>query len=177
MSLILLSKITINFFLFRRYFKEMLLIFSSQPFYTKYVHLPTANDPVSPKIRNNPRFWPYFKDALGALDGCHIPITPPASEKPSYENRKGSISQNCLFGCSFGLSFVYSLTGWEGSANDARVFEDALSTDLNIPTGKYYLADAGYPLCDQLLVPYRGVRYHLAEWGCAALRYVLCLFL
>jgi hypothetical protein len=30
--------------------------------------------------------------------------------------------------------------------------------------------DAGYPLRDNLLVPYRGVRYHLAEWGRANVR-------
>jgi hypothetical protein len=35
-----------------------------------------------------------------------------------------------------------------------------------------YLADAGFPLCDGLLVPYRGVRYHLKEWGRASERYV-----
>jgi hypothetical protein len=31
--------------------------------------------------------------------------------------------------------------------------------------GKYYLADSGFPLCDVLMTPYRGVRYHLKEWG------------
>ena len=35
---------------------------------------------------------------------------------------------------------------------------------------KYYLADAGFPTCDTLLIPYRGVRYHLAEWGRVNLR-------
>jgi hypothetical protein len=44
--------------------------------------------------------------------------------------------------------------------------------DFLIPAGKYYLADAGFALCDTLLVPYRGVWYHLAEWGRAAVRYV-----
>ena len=34
----------------------------------------------------------------------------------------------------------------------------------SIPEGKYYLADAGYPLCDALLVPFQGVCYHLREW-------------
>ena len=48
---------------------------------------------------------------------------------------------------------------------DAHVWEDALEHDLIIPAGKYFLADAGFPLCDQLLVPYQGVRYHLAKWG------------
>jgi len=66
--------------------------------------------------------------------------------------------------CSFDLRFVYVLSGWEGSASDAVVYHDAWHTDFRIPPGKYYLADAGFPLCEQLLVPYRGVRYHLNEW-------------
>jgi hypothetical protein len=148
----------------------MLMIFSSPPFYSKYVHLPTANDPTPPQIRNNPKFWPFFRNAIGAIDGSHIHTAPPASERPLFRNRKGFVSQNCLFGCNFGLQFVYSLTGWEGSATDAHVYEDARNHDFEIPAGKYYLADAGYPLCPLLLVPYRNVRYHLAEWGRANIR-------
>jgi len=45
-------------------------------------------------------------------------------------------------------------------------------TDFTIPPGKVYLADAGFAACDELLVPYRGVRYHLAEWGWANVMYV-----
>ena len=143
----------------------MLTIFSSPPFYTTYVHLPTANSPTPIKICNNPKFWPFFKDALGALDGSHIHSAPPASERAFSRNRKGFVSQNCLFACDFSLLFVYTLTGWEGSATDARIYEDVYTHDFHIPAGKYYLANAGFPLCDQLLVPYRGVCYHLAEWG------------
>jgi hypothetical protein len=154
------------------YFRHILFIFSSSPFYAKYVRLPTADDAVSPKIRQNTKFWPYFKDALGALDGSHIHSSPPARERTSYRNRKGFVSQNCLFGCSFGLQFVFTYTGWEGSATDAKVYENALLDGLDIPEGKYYLADAGFPSCDQLLIPYRAVRYHLAEWGRANTRYV-----
>jgi hypothetical protein len=131
-----------------------------------------ADDPASPRIRGSSKFWPYFKDALGAIDGSHIHSAPPSASRASYRNRKGFVSQNCLFICSFDLEFVYAYTGWEGSATDARVYEAARSLDLVIPEGKYYLADAGFPSCNQLLVPYRGVRYHLAEWGRAALRYV-----
>ncbi|KIL55985.1 hypothetical protein M378DRAFT_53883, partial [Amanita muscaria Koide BX008] len=58
----------------------------------------------------------------------------------------------------------YVLSGWEGSAADATVYNDARSTGFPIPADKFYLADAGYATCDELLVPYRGVRYHLAEW-------------
>ena len=153
------------------YFRRMLLAFSSHPFYTTNVRLPRADDPASPTIRENPKLWPYFKDALGALDGSHIHSSPPLNERAACRNRKGFLSQNCLFGCSFEFKFVYALTGWEGSATDARVYEDALLNGLDIPEGKYYLADAGFPSCEKLLVPYRSTRYHLAEWGRARVRY------
>ena len=48
---------------------------------------------------------------------------------------------------------------------NAQVCDDAVNTDLVIPEGWYYLADAGFPHCHQLLVPFQSVRYHLAEWG------------
>ena len=153
----------------------MLSIFSSHPFYTSQVCLPTSNDPVPPEICNNPKLWPYFKDALGAIDGTHIHSAPPINECPTNQNRKGFVSQNCLFTCSFGLKFVYAYTGWEGSATDARVYEGALSGGLIIPEGKYYLGDAGFPCCEEILIPYRATRYHLAEWGRANVRYFIVL--
>src|ERR1700733_7480152 len=111
----------------------MLFIFSSRPFYTKYVCLPSIDDPVLPEIRDNPKLWPYFKDAIGAIDGSHIHSAPPLSERSASRNRKGFVSQNCLFACSFDLKFVFAYTGWEGSATDARVYEGALSDGLEIP--------------------------------------------
>lgn len=147
----------------------MLVIFSSPPFYTAYIQLPSGES-VSHKIRHNPKFWPFFQDAIGAIDGSHIHAAPPAFVRPNYRNRKGFVSQNCLFACDFDLKFVYSLTGWEGSATDARIYADAIATDLRLPDGKYFLGDAGFPLRKMVLVPYRGVRYHLAEWGRANVR-------
>ena len=44
---------------------------------------------------------------------------------------------NCLFACNFALKFIYTLTGWEGSAADALLWQDALQKDLFIPNGKY----------------------------------------
>ncbi len=73
------------------------------------------------------------------------------------------------------MLFTYIFTGWEGSATDARVWSDALAKGFSVPEGFYYLADAGYPHCKELLVPFRGVRYHLQEWGAAGVRYVSCL--
>ena len=132
----------------------MLVMFSSPPFYMTYVCLLTAHDPVPPQIYNNLKFWPFFKDAIGAIDGSHIHSAPPALEQPLFQNQKGFLSQNCLFCCNFALHFVYAVTGWEGSATDACIYEDARDHDLHIPAGKYYLADAVFPLCNELLVPY-----------------------
>ena len=106
-----------------------------------YVQFPSGNN-IPAKIQQNPKFFPYFRDAIGAIDGSHIPITPPALFRPLYHNRKGFLSQNALFACDFNLNFTYMLTGWEGSALDTRVYGDAISTDLPILAGKYLLADA-----------------------------------
>jgi hypothetical protein len=90
-----------------------------------------------------------------------------------YRNRKGFIGQNVLAACNFAMLFVYILSSWEGSASDSAIFEYTRARDLAIPAGKYYLADAGFPLCDALLIPYRNVRYHLKEWGTVHQRSVI----
>ena len=68
------------------------------------------------------------------------------------------------------MKFVYFLSGWGGSVADATMYAYSRLSDLTIPPGKFYLANAGFGICDSLLVPYRGVRYHLAEWGRADIR-------
>jgi len=154
--------------LVHRYFCKMLFAFSSEPFYSTYVQFPNGSVPC--KICRNPKWWPFFKGTFGALDGSHIQVTPRAAERAVYRNWKGFISQNCLFACDFDLKFTYMLTGWEGSATDACVYEDACASDFQVPPCKYFLADPGYPLRPGLLVPYQGVHYHLAEWGRANIR-------
>jgi len=52
------------------------------------------------------------------------------------------------------------------------MYFDSRTTDLKVQPGKYYLADARFPLASTLLIPYRGVQYHLAEWGRADLQHV-----
>ena len=148
----------------------MLLFFSSPPFYSDNVHLPTADTPLSPYIQDNAVFFPFFRDAIGAIDGTHINANVTLEERQASRDRKGGVTQNCLAVCDFDMNFVYMFSGWDGSTADATMFHDARLTDLPVPPGKYFLADAGFPTCDALLIPYRGVRYHLAEWGRADLR-------
>ena len=150
----------------------MTIIFSSPTFYNRYVNLPTAETPIPHQILHNPKYF-LFRGAIGAIDGSHIHTAPPSDETATYRNCKGFVSQNCLFVCDFAMKFCYALTGWEGSATDARVYEYACQKGFTAPVGKYYLADAGFPLCMELLIPFRNVRYHLAEWGSVRLRYFL----
>ena len=89
-----------------------------------------------------------------------------------FQSRKGFISTNLLAACLFCLRFCDLLCGWEGSAADSRIFEKAQCNDFVIEPGTCYLADAGFHLCDALLVPYCGVRYHLKEWEQANLQLV-----
>ncbi|XP_006664359.3 putative nuclease HARBI1 [Oryza brachyantha] len=117
------------------------------------------------KISSNPKFWPYFENCIGVIDGTHVPITISSCEAAPYRNRKGSLSQNVMLACDFDLNFVYISTGWEGSASDAGVLHSAIKYGFKVPEGKFYLVDGGYANTPYFVAPYRGVRYHLKEQG------------
>jgi hypothetical protein len=122
---------------------------------------------IHPKLQEA-RFWPHFKDCIGAIDGTHIEVTVSASEQPKYIGRHGYTSQNVMVVCDFDMRFTFVVTGWPGSVHDTRVFLDTLLTYQNQfpkpPNGKYYLVDSGYPNRKGYLAPYRGQRYHVSEW-------------
>ncbi|XP_042034238.1 putative nuclease HARBI1 [Salvia splendens] len=113
------------------------------------------------------RRWKWFKGCLGALDGTYINVRVPIADVPRYRNRKGHITTNTLAVCDPQLRFTYLLPGWEGSAADSRILRDAVSRPLGlkVPKGCYYLCDQAYPNAEGFLTPYKGVRYHLKEWG------------
>lgn len=67
----------------------------------------------------------------------------PSLQDP-YRNTKGGPYQNVMVACDFNCQSVHVSAGWEGSAADARVLQDALSHGFYVPDGKYYLVDAGY---------------------------------
>ncbi|CAL5342174.1 unnamed protein product [Camellia sinensis] len=50
----------------------------------KQVIRPPDFDEVPAEIRHNPRFYPFFKDCVGAIDGTHISARVPASEQIPY---------------------------------------------------------------------------------------------
>ncbi|KAK5846540.1 hypothetical protein PVK06_002832 [Gossypium arboreum] len=144
--------------------------------YKLVIRLPDESTPS--EIRNNPRFYPYFKDCIGALDGTHVRASVPLNIQGRFRSRKGGTTQNVLAAITFDLKFSYVLAGWEGSAHDSRILSDALSRPrgLRIPEGKYYLADAGYGIRNGYITPYRGVRYHLKEFSAQGLENAKELF-
>jgi hypothetical protein len=135
------------------------------------VQQPKSHDPTPIEIVDNPKLWPYFKDCIGAVDGTHIHIYVPTKVQAPWRNRKGFHSQNIFAACSFDLRFTFIYPGWEGSAHDSTVVSDALAKGYwKPPTGKYFLADAGYTTSEHLLIPYNKTRYHLREQAAASQR-------
>lgn len=133
----------------------------------KYIRSPSPGTTPT-QIANDPKFYPFFKNCIGALDGLHIPVKVAERHSGAYRNRKGFLSKNVLAVCDFNMLFTFIYAGWEGSPHDSRVLADARSKDFEIPPGFFYLADAGYGLNSGALVPYRGTRYHLKEQALAS---------
>lgn len=131
----------------------------------QYIRQPHEGVPVPGKIINSPNYFPYFEGCIGALDGTHVHAVVPPELSFRFRNRKGFISQNVLGVVDFNMMFTFVLAGWEGSAHDGKVLASAIDKGLVVLPGKYYLGDAGYALKEYVLTPYRGVRYHLKEFG------------
>uniref|UniRef100_A0A453IQU7 Uncharacterized protein n=1 Tax=Aegilops tauschii subsp. strangulata TaxID=200361 RepID=A0A453IQU7_AEGTS len=127
-----------------------------------YIRPPSLNPHP---ILSKPQFYPFFQNCIGAIHGTHIPMFLSPGQQEPYGNRKQTLSQNVMVACDFDLKFVHVHAGWEGSASDARVLQDALNHGFHVPHGNFYLVDAGYANTPQFLAPYRGTRYHLKEQG------------
>ncbi|KAK5819007.1 hypothetical protein PVK06_023963 [Gossypium arboreum] len=92
-----------------RYFRVVLRAFLK--LYKIVIRLPNESTPS--EIRNNPRFYPYFKDCIGALDETHVSASVPLSIQGRFHSRKGGTAQNVLAAITFDLKFSYVLAGWE----------------------------------------------------------------
>lgn len=83
----------------------------------------------------------------------------------AWRDRHGQLTWGALAICDFHLRFIYVLPAFEGKAHDSRLWDFAINKDLVIPKGRWVLGDSAFPLCDEILTPYIGVRYHLQEWS------------
>src|SRR6266498_3484440 len=93
--------------------------------YQHTVKLPTLEDPPLDHITKNPKFAQYFTDCISAIDGTYINVHLPTSEQQRYRNQKHYLSQNVLTAYNFDMQFLYILAGWESSAHDTTVLQDA----------------------------------------------------
>ncbi|XP_073354942.1 uncharacterized protein [Aegilops tauschii subsp. strangulata] len=146
-----------------RYFKQVLYVV--RELRGEMIKSPTGRTPT--KIRTRPRWYPYFKDWIGAIDGTHVTARVPRSQAATYRGRKHYTSQTVLAVVDFDLKFTYVLAGWEGSAHDANILSDIMSRPdgINIPDGKFYLGDVGYACRPGILPPFRKTRYHLNDFA------------
>ena len=109
---------------------------NSRSFYPQYVCLPSGDTPAY--IVNNPKLYPFLDGVEGALDCSHVNAFVREEDHSSHRNRKGRLTQNVLATCDWDMKFRYILPGWEGSAADSRVFDDARRSDLQLPHGCFF---------------------------------------
>lgn len=103
---------------------------------------------------------PAFSVAVGAIDGCHIRIKPPAANAACYFNRKLFASVQMQAICDHQARFIDVFVGYPGSVHDARVLKNSpvYTGGLYPPAGWCILGDGGYPCLSEpirLMTPYR----------------------
>ena len=69
-------------------------------------------------------YW-GFPQAVGAIDGSHIPIIRPDESASDYYNRKGYYSVIMQAMVDFHGLFMDVYIGWPGKVHDARVFANS----------------------------------------------------
>ena len=79
--------------------------------------------------------------------------------------RKGFTARNVFAVADFDMYYLYCQPGGEGTANDPQILNKLLDDSIfSLKGNDRILLDAIYRYRDNMLTPYRGVRYHLKEW-------------
>ncbi|GAV69911.1 DDE_4 domain-containing protein, partial [Cephalotus follicularis] len=79
------------------------------------------DDDVSPHIKNNRKYYPWFKDCIGVIDETHVSAWVPAEKTDSFRGRKSTVTQNVMCACNYNMEFTFVYFGWEGTANDSSI--------------------------------------------------------
>ncbi len=104
---------------------------------------------------------PIFSKCVGAIDGCHVRIKPPAGPTgQDYINRKLFPSIQMQAVCDGKGRFLNVFVGYPGSVHDTRVLRNSkmYKDALYPPQGYFLLGDGGYPCIIHpvaIITPYR----------------------
>ena len=89
-----------------------------------YISFPTGES-LNTVINGFEHKW-GFPQCVGAIDGCHVPISAPLMNHTDYYNRKGWYSMIIQAIVDHDYIFRDICVGWPGSVHDARVFANSL---------------------------------------------------
>ena len=132
-----------------------------------YIQFPQG-DELSEVVEGFKNKWGMIQCA-GSIDGCHIPVTPPALNRTDYYNRKGWYSMLVQAVVDHNYLFTDVCVGWPGSVHDARVLANSsiykkasqreilhgekvnlCGTDIPL----FLVGDSAYPLSSWLMKPF-----------------------
>ena len=133
----------------------------------KYVHFPQGRQ-LEEIVEGFERLW-GFPQAVGAIDGSHIPILRPRESAADYYNRKGFYSVIMQAVVDYRGRFMDVNIGWPGKCHDARVFVNSSFylkgnsgsllpqatrrlSGVDVPL--VLLGDPAYPLLPWLMMPF-----------------------
>ena len=100
---------------------------------------------------------------IGAIDGTHIQVRPPAEQQKSYVDRTMTHSEVLLAVCDARMQFTY-ITGFPGSIHDQRCLDlsQKLSAAITSPPNEYFprhechiVGDTCFKLQTTLMIPYK----------------------
>ncbi|KAL0561426.1 hypothetical protein IC582_001853 [Cucumis melo] len=72
---------------------------------------PPNIDTVPMEIVSNSKYYPFFKDCIGAIDGTHVPASILQNEQIPFRGRKTNTTWNIMCVCSFDMLFMYVISG------------------------------------------------------------------
>lgn len=113
--------------------------------FAKEIIVPPSFDRTPLEISTNRKYMSWFKDCIGAIDRTHISAVIPTSDQVPYRSgRKGNTTQNVMTVYSFDMRLTWIWAGWERSAHDSRIFNEAIYTSSlhfpRPPPGIFYIS-------------------------------------
>ena len=77
----------------------------------------------------NGKYYPFFKNAVGALDGTHVMCVVPKKDQMAYRCGRDPkhTTQNVLGVCDFNMRFTFVSVGWERTTHNCKVLNHAVA--------------------------------------------------